>query len=80
MLVDDAKQRLIDALLHRYPEISIHIGIGETVGDTPAMLYERKRLAEQTQAEQAIGTDPKVQAIVERFGARIELGSVHPLK
>ena len=80
LLVDDAKQRLIDALLHRYPEISIHIGIGETVGDTPAMLYERKRLAEQTQAEQAIGTDPKVQAIVERFGARIELGSVHPLK
>ena len=80
LLIDAAKQRLMDALLNRYPEIRIHIEVGEVAGDTPAMLYERKRLAKQTQAEQSIDTDPRVRAIVERFDARVEPGSVHSIK
>jgi DNA polymerase-3 subunit gamma/tau len=46
--------------------------------ETPADTERRHSEERRRQAEQAIADDPVVQALQERFGARVEAGSVHP--
>jgi DNA polymerase-3 subunit gamma/tau len=47
--------------------------------ETPAQRSERLRAEQQAQALQVIESDPVVQSLMERFGARIETESVRPL-
>ena len=46
--------------------------------ETPASIRDGDRAAELQAARMAIEADPNVQALCERFGARVDMGSVRP--
>lgn len=53
---------------------------GSTGGETPLAAQQRRDQERQTEAQAAIEGDANVQALLERFGGRIEPGSVRPLE
>ena len=81
LLTEDVRQELESALLAALPAIQkVEIEIaGAGKGDT---LAARNRAAErrrQQRAEEEFKADPFVQASLEIFDAKIEVGSIHPV-
>ncbi|MEM7252438.1 MAG: DNA polymerase III subunit gamma/tau [Pseudomonadota bacterium] len=76
MLVNDVRDRLVNALHARYDQVAVRIDVQEPDGDTPAMIRARQNAESQSKAAEAIANDPNVQAILDRFDARVEPGSV----
>ncbi len=82
LLTRNARQRLEAALrAHLDRPVRVDIQVGRTLPEaqTPAEQQAGALEARRREAEAAIENDPLVQALKERFGARIVRGSVHPL-
>jgi DNA polymerase-3 subunit gamma/tau len=58
--------------------IRLHISSDAVQGATPQQLREGQQAARQQEAEQAIGSDPALQTILEHFDGEVEPGSVRP--
>ena len=58
--------------------LRVQVRSGEVAGETPAQTRSREASERQAAAEQAIAEDPNAQAILERFGGRVQPGSVEP--
>ena len=81
LLNDRHREKILEALKDRFGD-AIHVKIqeGETGGKTPAAWEEKSRQERQAAAELAIKGDPLVQAIVDRFDARVVENSIRPVK
>lgn len=53
--------------------------LGSITGVTPAVLQDRDKLAKQSQAVEAIKSDPYVQELVEQFDAKLNISSIKPI-
>jgi DNA polymerase-3 subunit gamma/tau len=75
---EDALATALSAHLGRPMRLTIQLGGGS--GETPMAAQQRREQARQAEAQAAIEGDANVQSILERFGGRIEPGSVRPLE
>lgn len=74
------QQRLADLLTDYFAElIHVTITVGDVVGETPAAAAIRRRAERQADAENAIHSDPIVQALIAQFDAVIREDSIAPL-
>ena len=75
------RQRLEDALGERHGDrVRVELVTdGQGRCETPVEAESRRADTRRAEAEQAIESDPVVQAFQERFGAQVEQGSVQPL-
>jgi DNA polymerase-3 subunit gamma/tau len=71
-----ALKRALDAYAGRGLRLSIRVGAPPR--ETPARERQRTSNERQLAAEQAIETDPTVQALKEKFNARVSPGSIRP--
>jgi DNA polymerase-3 subunit gamma/tau len=60
--------------------IRLSIALTSGGGETPMAAQQRREQARQAEAQAAIEGDANVQSILERFGGRIEPGSVRPVE
>ena len=58
--------------------LKVVVTSGEAPAETPAQTRSREASERQAAAEQTIAEDPNAQAILERFGGRVQPGSVEP--
>ncbi|PXX91994.1 DNA polymerase III subunit gamma/tau [Marinobacter vulgaris] len=74
------EEKILEALRNRFGDtITLRVEQGDAGGRTPAAWEERRRLARQKAAEEAIRSDPAVKSIVERFEARVVEDSIRPV-
>lgn len=74
------QQRLADILSDYFAEtIRVQITLGKINTETPAMIAERERNAQQHEAEVAIEQDSIVQQLKIQMGANIRPGSIEPV-
>jgi DNA polymerase III subunit gamma/tau len=75
------EEKLAQALSRHYGEsVRLEFVVAEPATDTPAQAEQRASLAELETARQALGADPTVRALQERFGATLLPESVRPAK
>jgi DNA polymerase III subunit gamma/tau len=75
------EEKLAQALSRHYGEsVRLEFVVAEPPTDTPAQAEQRASLAELETARQALGADPTVRALQERFGATLLPESVRPTK
>jgi len=71
------EKRLTEALSQHFEKpIKVAVTIAEHKNATPAAQAQRQRDEKQRQAEQVLGKDVNVQAILDKFNAKIAPGSV----
>jgi DNA polymerase-3 subunit gamma/tau len=71
-----ALKQALERLLRR--DLRLEIRVGAPARETPAKERQRLQTERQRDAEQAIDADPTVQALKEKFNARVSPGSVRP--
>jgi DNA polymerase-3 subunit gamma/tau len=71
-----ALRQALEAYAGRGLRLSIRVGAPPR--ETPARERQRTSNERQLAAEQAIDTDPTVQALKEKFNARVSPGSIRP--
>lgn len=59
--------------------VEVTISLGSITGVTSALLQDQSRLAKQTQAVEAIESDPYVRELVEQFDAKLNISSIKPI-
>jgi DNA polymerase-3 subunit gamma/tau len=69
------KQALEDYLGH---SVKLKIEVGKPQAHTPQQLDEIRQTQQQAAAEQSIAENPGIQALIEQFDARVEVGSIKP--
>ena len=75
---EDALAKALSEHLGRPLRLTIQVGSGS--GETPMAAQQRRDQERQAEAQASIEGDANVQSILERFGGRIEPGSVRPLE
>jgi DNA polymerase-3 subunit gamma/tau len=79
MRVESSEHRLRRALEEYLGcRVQLDIRVSKPEAETPAEREARQRTERQQQAENALATDPLVQAMGEQFGAKLVPGSVRP--
>ncbi len=74
------QQRIEDALSGYFgSSVKIVFSEGDSSEETPAQFRERRRRERLAAAVAAIESDANVQAIIERFDGRLDVGSVQPI-
>ncbi|NOZ10058.1 MAG: DNA polymerase III subunit gamma/tau [Gammaproteobacteria bacterium] len=63
---------------HYATDIKLDIRVAAPTEETPAQQRQRQKDDTQNAAEAAISNDPTIQAVVERFNARVEPNTVRP--
>ncbi|MEJ2509766.1 MAG: DNA polymerase III subunit gamma/tau [Gammaproteobacteria bacterium] len=80
LLTKEREAKLQEALSAHFGEaITLHIKVQAPPSETPAAREDRQRGERQAEAERQIQDDANVQAIVEKFDARIKPDSIQPL-
>ncbi|MDH5512485.1 MAG: DNA polymerase III subunit gamma/tau, partial [Gammaproteobacteria bacterium] len=79
LLSKDREEELRKALerYHGAPT-RLKVNLGRPVAETPAQEKNRQQDERQQAAVQAIVEDPNVRALQEKFGARVNPGSIRP--
>lgn len=75
---EDVLAKALSDHLGRPIRLTIQLGGGR--GETPMAAQQRRDQERQVEAQASIESDANVQSILERFGGRIEPGSVRPLE
>ncbi|OMH36229.1 DNA polymerase III subunit gamma/tau [Motiliproteus sp. MSK22-1] len=80
-LYNDTHQQRIEASLSSYfnGNVRVVFNEGDSASETPAQHKERRRKERLAGAIAAIQEDPNVQAMIERFGAVVDVNSVEPI-
>ena len=80
-ILDDVHTDRISAALSDYFQqpLQVEFELGIFSRETPSLYRSRKKSERLAQAVTAIETDATVQAIIERFGGRIDISSVEPI-
>jgi DNA polymerase-3 subunit gamma/tau len=80
MFNDTHKARIQEAVGRYFgQEVGVVFEVGESDQETPAQFRERCRQERQARAVEAIQQDANVEAIIERFDARLEMSSIRPI-
>ena len=80
-LYNDTHQQRIEASLSDYfgGNVRVVFNEGDSASETPAQYKERRRKECLADAIAAIQGDPNVQAMIDRFGATVDVSSVEPV-
>lgn len=64
---------------HFGKRVEVIFSLGSITGITPAVLQDQNRHAKQTQAIEAIESDPYVRELVDQFDAKLNISSIKPI-
>lgn len=65
--------------IHLGKAVEVIFSLERITGVTPAVLRDRDKLAKQSQAIEAIESDPYVQGLVKEFDAKLNVSSIKPI-